>query len=217
MAKTKVTKRLLIICPLCNDTVTANENYNHHMLRCAGKRFRCETCGVSFKKEQYLRQHIRRTHEIKSVNKTDTTPQKKESTNEEPESSKEVITAAVMRKSDIHENESSDREWDVDPDIELLGESEDKEVAEDNRLVNDITKGRIYRKQTNPIPVITLKKRKISEKTEEDLSPKKRKLSSPGNTNEINTEGYTGSVIVIPSEITEKKDDCKDESLKKHE
>ncbi|XP_053384950.1 DNA-binding protein Ikaros-like [Mercenaria mercenaria] len=217
MAKTKKTKRLPVICPLCNDMVTTNEDYNHHLLMCAGKRFRCETCGVSFKKIQYLKQHIRRKHEMKSVNKADATPQKKESTNDEPESSKEVITDTVMMESDTHENESSDREWDVDPDIELLGESEGKEVAEDNRLVNDIRIGRIYRKQTNPIPVITPKKRKISEKTEESSLSKKRKLSSPGNTDEINTEGYTGSANVIPSEITEKMNDSKDENLERHE
>ncbi|XP_045165454.2 uncharacterized protein LOC123529264 [Mercenaria mercenaria] len=217
MVKTKMTKRLPVICPLCNDMVTANEDCNHHLLMCAGKGFRCETCGVSFKKNQYLKQHIRRKHEMKSVNKADATPQKKESTNDEPESSKEVITDTVMMESDTHENESSDREWDVDPDIELLGKSEGKEVTEDNRLVNDIRIGRIYRKQTNPIPVITPKKRKISEKTEESSLPKKKKLSSPGNTDEINMEGYTGSANIIPSEITEKKNDSKDENLERHE
>lgn len=76
MAEAQKTKKIPCICPLCNDVVTPAEDYTNHLLRCAGQRYTCETCGVSFKKKAYLKQHTSRKHpknetkdKVKNVNK----------------------------------------------------------------------------------------------------------------------------------------------------
>lgn len=87
----------------------------------------------------------------------------------------------------------SDNEWDVEPDIELVEvvdeDEADDEKENDTRNVNDIRSGRIYRKQTNPLPVVTPTKRKLIEGAIE-MSVKKQSKITPKNSDENNNRRF---------------------------
>ena len=65
MPQTKTTPRKRevekAICPLCKDDVRG-QNWKEHLLKCADSRHTCDHCDKSFKKAEYLKQHVKRKH-----------------------------------------------------------------------------------------------------------------------------------------------------------
>ena len=74
MPQTKTTPRKReiekAICPLCKDDVRG-QNWKEHLLKCADSRHTCDHCGKSFKKAEYLKQHVKRKHRSGSTDLVD--------------------------------------------------------------------------------------------------------------------------------------------------
>lgn len=58
MANTKLTKaKQQEGCPFCDKPV--NEPWQDHVILCSGQKHKCLTCGVRFKKKNYLLKHMK--------------------------------------------------------------------------------------------------------------------------------------------------------------
>ena len=151
------------ICPICKTAVGVYQNFQEHVLRCYEQRQKCTSCGATFKKAEYLKQHIKRKH---AVNKSDEkckldnaecavgNPTVNKEKSEESTSSSSSSSGSISD----HDDAGNLSDWKEEPDIQI-GEEE----AADERKVNDVTSGRIYRKRTQPLPVpAPVKHQKVS-------------------------------------------------------
>ncbi|XP_060599441.1 RE1-silencing transcription factor-like [Ruditapes philippinarum] len=177
MPKVKSTPRKPILCPLCEITIKATEDFRQHVMHCKGVVIKCEDCNKTFKKKVYLQVHKRKFHTEKPPEVT------KVSTTENVESSEK----------DFSDN-SDISDWDKDPDIELV---------EDTRVLDDITLlGRTIRKPTNPRALITPKARspiqqitEIEEKLLDDENERSEDIMFDSNlSNENETEDVENDI-----------------------
>lgn len=134
MAKTKLTPRKTReICPVCFHEVDEKEVWVEHVRRCTSNLLVCEKCHVSFKKKEYYLKHMKAKH-------PGATPY--------GETVRDVPSTSTERK------DSSDSEWDEDPEIQL----EEEMNVESLPSTSDLVIGRMVRKRTAPSPVHTPKK-----------------------------------------------------------
>ena len=104
---------------------------------CYNKRFQCDSCGQHFKDKAYLKTHQKRKHsaeiaEIVTVTKSQPKEKAKESS---------------VCSSEDSDKEGNKSDCEMDPDVHI-------EEERDERKVNDICSGRIYRKPFAPMPAI---------------------------------------------------------------
>ena len=151
MPPTKTTPRKhpvdSIICPVCRDDIRG-QNFNSHIVKCAESRHKCQTCAKTFKKAEYLKQHMKRKHHMPELDAVAT----------------DLSVSSLSSSSDDEDKDDSD--WNSDPKVELDEEQsgENQSRMEDKRNVRDISTGRIIRKPCKPAPVFTpVKRRKVEE------------------------------------------------------
>ena len=130
------------ICPLCKEDVR-RQNWKEHLLKCADSRHTCDHCDKSFKKAEYLKQHVKRKHGSESTDLVDDIN----------------VACGSSNLSLISSPENTDDEsisdWKDDPEVELAEElTGDAFQQEDRRSVTDIRSGRMLRKRTCPSPVV---------------------------------------------------------------
>ena len=136
------------MCPVCKEGVPNRQAFSEHVLQCASVRYSCKTCGVTFKKLAYLKQHEKRQHNSGGQ--------------DEKSNTSAIEPKDVQPKNDESDTESSENsDWDNDPEIQFEDQIQHEEKG-DERKVNDITTGRIYRKRTNPLPVSAPNESKVS-------------------------------------------------------
>ena len=186
------------ICDYCKVHLGTLMAYKKHVLECLESRFWCDTCGKTFGKIKYKKQHMSRCHADtvamtvfqakKPETKTDITPEslnydseKEDDNSENNKHDPKCESDKEYEKSDTGndlKSDSEDSELGADPEIllceeekELKHDSEDKLVNLDTRKVNDIRTGRIYRKKCEPMPVIApIKHMKLPEE-DTDMKP----------------------------------------------
>ena len=146
MPQTKTTPRKRevekTICPLCKDDVRG-QNWKEHLLKCADSRHTCDHCDTSFKKAEYLKQHVKRKHGNESTDLVDDINVACGSSN------------LSLISSPENTDDESNSDWKVDPEVELAEElRSDAFQQEDQRSVTDIRSGRMFRKKTCPTPVV---------------------------------------------------------------
>ena len=94
-----------LICPLCKKDLPNRQVFTEHVLKCPEKRQKCEKCGVTFKKMQYLRTHWKRQHPEEEA------PTSLQSTDDKTQSADE-------KESD------NDSDWDQDPPYSVGDDAE---------------------------------------------------------------------------------------------
>ena len=146
MPQTKTTPRKRevekAICPLCKDDVRG-QNWKEHLLKCADSRHMCDHCDKSFKKAEYLKQHVKRKHGSESTDLLDDNNTACGSSN------------LSLISSPENTDDESNSDWKDDPEVELAEELRgDAFQQEDHRSVTDIRSGRMFRKRTCPTPVV---------------------------------------------------------------
>ena len=146
MPQTKTTPRKRevekAICPLCKDDVRG-QNWKEHLLKCADSRHMCDHCDKSFKKAEYLKQHVKRKHGSESTDLLDDNNTACGSSN------------LSLISSPENTDDESNSDWKDDPEVELAEELRGDAFQQgDHRSVTDIRSGRMFRKRTCPTPVV---------------------------------------------------------------
>ena len=162
MVKTWTTERKspMQICPLCKDLISRSETFENQVLRCSKERVTCGKCGKTFKKRAYLVKH--------------------EHTQHASEDSEPVCT---INKPD----NGGELDWEEDPDISVEADwevspneedQEDTTATEEKDASNeratdvvspDLFVGRVIRKTTEPVPLVTPKKLRTEQVVEPEL------------------------------------------------
>ena len=57
------------ICPVCHETIGAQEKFETHLVQCYKGRPKCSTCGKTFKKRDYLMKHEQIMHKSQGPQK----------------------------------------------------------------------------------------------------------------------------------------------------
>ena len=115
-----------------------------------GPRVRCNYCGATFKRLQYMMKHMRRVHQGQPAS-TSKTAETKAGVEEAP-----VTPLASTSKQDLSDDSSTgSADWDVDPGIELV----------ENAVQ---VPGCTVRKATRPAPVCAPKRPKLSQSETDD-------------------------------------------------
>lgn len=144
-----------IICPVCKEDIRG-QNFNSHIVKCADSRHKCQCCAKTFKKAEYLKQHMKRKHQKERVETVVS----------------DLSVSSSSESSDDEGEKKDDSDWNSDPKVEL-GEEQNVtsqcEIEEDKRSVRDISTGRIIRKPCEPAPVFNPVKRRKVEETENNL------------------------------------------------
>lgn len=161
MPNLKITPRKRDICLVCKLTIQG-ESFGDHMAKCVEKHHQCSYCGIICSKPQHLKQHIKRKHSElgdqkeeqcqKNVKKDSLKCLKKNSSDDKKD--KDEADEKKVDKTDMDSASSTDDESDVwhpdsDPEIHL-----DEFEEPDERKVVDIRAGRMFRKPTQPPPVL---------------------------------------------------------------
>ncbi|XP_061169022.1 uncharacterized protein LOC133178302 [Saccostrea echinata] len=152
MVNTKVTSRKSKeICPVCFTEVDGKDAWTNHVLKCASSMLVCEKCHVSFKKKEYLVEHMKLKHA------------------ESDEVSKESSKDEAGPRSLLKNNSDSESDWDEDRGVQLEEAPKEKDPEPPSNTASLLT-GRMFRKRTAPSPVPTT--RKVVCRPELDLAQK---------------------------------------------
>ena len=182
-----------VICPICNEELGDEKQFEKHVLMCARKRQFCDICKISFKKKEYLARHMKLKHETNSKESQCTKPVKSSKPRENT-------------KSDV---ESSDEEWMTEPDVEIL------ETDQPSSKTEDIELGRVYRKRTCPEPVVApVKDKRKKENESETVKDVQNKLhdvnrkvvyKEPGKDNKLKTSDSSSNSLNSDTESDNSK------------
>lgn len=172
MVKTKVTPRLALVkevklvvkeeCPLCKKEFQDENGLKNHVLMCAKENsgFTCFICKKMFKKNVYLRRHMRKFHQHKDVRVI-----------EIGEETTGGSSRPEQTQSDDDESELSDPGdlKELIGDISETSSSEDDNISQTENVgrntgtqEHDLEEGRVVRKPTTPQRVLAPIKRKYS-------------------------------------------------------
>ena len=108
------------------------DTFSQHVVECAMSREECDLCDATFKNKSYLVKHLKVKHSQQA------------SADASPDKQKSSRTVTVQQ--------DDKEEWDKDPEISLEGDQRKEENE----------KGRLFRKSTEPMPVIAPKKVRIA-------------------------------------------------------
>ncbi|CAC5396945.1 unnamed protein product [Mytilus coruscus] len=194
MPNTKKTPRKVVFtqvleeklqCPFCPLEFGNKEGRNRHLIECTDSRLFCELCSYNTNKRTNLTRHFKKFH--CSTDDTD----ESEDTEAEVEKPEErgifEDTVKLDNSKSLFTDYDDISSDEYDDDIGLTDKPSELIVSQPKKPVDEIDEsvnmGRIFRKKTDPMPIIAPKKRKTT--TVQDLKTKLVK-TMPGITS-INT------------------------------
>ncbi|MCG8045677.1 MAG: DDE-type integrase/transposase/recombinase, partial [Candidatus Thiodiazotropha endolucinida] len=187
------------VCPVCKEEVKG-QSFENHLYKCASSRPTCQVCSKTFKKTEYLKQHMKRAH--KAHQDAPAVGHKRSWA-----LTKDLSLSSSTEDSDSDKSgKKNDSDWNDEPDIEIsdeaqLNKAQSKIVEKDERLVRNLQGGRVIRKPFDPSPVLApIKRKKVEEMVTSATSGEKAVNTLGSDKTDLDRKGSADEAVVLKDE-----------------